>query len=432
MAMARLFRSALRLGARLLPAAIRRPLSARLRRFLSGDGLPTPVNPYVLKRKSEVQGRTDGINIVGYVRSEHGVGESVRSCARAANAAALSFSLHDFNAGNQARTSDDTWVHCLTPQPNHAVSVFHINADQMPLASITLGRRFFRDRYNIGYWAWELPDFPDRWAGSFAHVDEVWSPSQFVVDAIALKAPVPVVRMPHAIDFQTDPRVRRSDLGLPENRFLFLTMYDTQSFQARKNPEGAVEAFRRAFPRAGEAGLVVKINHPQTHGDDVRRLKTTLARVPGVVLIDRTLSRPDVYNLLGLCDSFVSLHRAEGFGLGMAEAMFLGKPVVATHWSGNVDFMTVANSCPVGYDLVTLQEDVGPYARGQTWAEPDLDDAAAHMRRLVDDAAWRRQIGDCGRQTIREHFSPAAVGRLYRARLAVIRQMLNVRPPNVA
>jgi glycosyltransferase involved in cell wall biosynthesis len=254
-------------------------------------------------------------------------------------------------------------------------------------------------------------------------VDEVWTPSQFVADAVSRQSPVPVVRMPHCVQFESRPSARRSDFGLPEARFLFLMMYDTQSFQERKNPEGALDAFRQAFPDARDVGLVVKINHPHSYPEKVNALKEKLAGVPGIFVLDRTLSRQEIYDLESSCDAFISLHRAEGFGLGMAEAMFLGKPVVATHWSGNVDFMTVANSCPVGYQLVQLREDIGPYEKGQTWAEPDVEHAAWHMRRLVEDAALRRSIGERGRETIRTQFSPAAVGRLYRQRLARLRQL---------
>jgi glycosyltransferase involved in cell wall biosynthesis len=398
----RLFGAAARRAARLLPDAARSYLKERLRPRVSSP----PATP--------------GVNLIGYVRSEHGVGESVRSAARAAAAADIPFALVDFNTGNAARTHDDTWTACLSQAPRFGVNLCHVNADQTPLLHATLGRRYFDQRYTIGYWAWELPEFPAQWLGSFALVDEVWTPSQFVADAISRRAPVPVVRMPHCIEFELRREARRSDFGLPADRFLFLMMYDTQSFQERKNPEGALDAYRRAFPSQKDVGLVVKINHPQSYPEKVRELKTKLADVPGVFLIDRTLTRQEVYDLEGQCDAFVSLHRAEGFGLGMAEAMFLGKPVVATHWSGNLDFMTVGNSCPVAYHLMQLAKDIGPYQKGQTWAEPDVEHAAWHMRRLVEDARLRRTIGERGRETIRTQFSPAAVGRLYRQRLELL------------
>lgn len=411
------FAQLLRLTGRLLPARARQGVKARLRNLVG------PVEPSYLPRRSAPAILSPQLNIIGYVRSEHGVGESARSCARAATAAGIPFALYDYNRGNAARTSDDTWSSSLSTTLAPGINICHVNADQTPLLHATLGRECFEGRYTIGHWAWELPEFPDRWIGSFGLVDEVWAISQFVADAVSRKSPVPVIRMPLCVQFETEATAKRSDFNLPEGRFLFLSMYDTQSFQERKNPEAAIAAFRQAFPEAGEAGLVIKINHPDTHPDKVAALKAALAGVPGVTLIDRTMTRQAVFNLLALCNAYVSLHRAEGFGLGLAEAMFLGKPVVATHWSGNVDFMTVSNSCPVGYELVKLEKTVGPYEKGQTWAEPDVEHAAWHMKKLVAESAIARKIGDRGRETIRTQFSPAAVGRLYQQRLEVIGRM---------
>src|SRR5262249_29864032 len=149
-----------------------------------------------------------------------------------------------------SRTADATWSHRLSKANPHWINLFHINADQMDVASANLGQSFFADHYNIGFWHWEMPEFPDQWLGAFAAVNEIWVPSQFVLDSVSAKAPCPVIRMPHAICFDVDSeRISRTLFGLPENCFLFLTMADLRSSQHRKNPFGAVEAFRRAFPR---------------------------------------------------------------------------------------------------------------------------------------------------------------------------------------
>lgn len=431
-----ILKAGVRLLKRSVPAGVRRRVKNGLRQILA-DGPEPPDNPYV----PGVRGEADrslpergslGMNIVGYVRSEMGIGESARCCARAAQAAELPFVLHDFTAGNNARACDDTWADHIGGPPVAGINVCHINAEAMPLAYATFGKSFFTDRYTIGCWNWELPEFPRNWVSSFALVDEIWAPSRFVQDAISHKSPVPVLCMPLAIQCPARPGARRADFGLPEGHFLFLMMYDTHSFQPRKNPQAAVAAFRRAFPDPRHVSLVVKVNNPRSYPAEMERLRAELADVPSVILMDRTLTRQEVYDLQSLCDAYVSLHRSEGFGLGLAEAMYLGKPVVATHWSGNVDFMTVDNSCPVGYELVALQEDVGPYGKGQFWAEPDVEQAAWNMTRLVEKPAWRLGKAARGRQTIQTWFSPAAVGRLYRSRLATLRQMLAARPVNRA
>jgi glycosyltransferase involved in cell wall biosynthesis len=364
----------------------------------------------------------DGLNIIGYVRSEHGLGESARLCSRACEAAALPCSLHDFNANNNSRIADVSWAHKIAPDNLHPVNLFHINADQLPVARALLGADFFAGRFNIGFWHWELPEFPEAWRGAFDLLDEVWVPTQFVRSAVAAKSPLPVMVMPHAIRCDVNPVLTRAGLGLPKAHFLFLTMYDTHSFQERKNPQAAIDAFRKAFPNPREVSLVVKINNPASAPQEVRDLKARLAGVPGVIVLDRIFSRQEVYSLEGFCDAFVSLHRSEGFGLGLAESMWLGKPVVGTSWSGNVDFMNADNSCPVDYRLVRLEQDYGPYPRGQEWADPDLDHAAWYLAKLVADAGWRQAIAARGRDTIRSQFSPEVVGAMYRRRLEEIRR----------
>jgi glycosyltransferase involved in cell wall biosynthesis len=420
---------------RLFPERMQKRLRTLAQRVRLDPMSRQPVNQSAVRMIPEVPERRrrtwrrpllPGFNIVGYVRSEHGVGESARLCARAAEAAGLPFCLVDFNVDNHSRTGVRDWEHKIRDRNDHQVNLLHINADQMPLAYQHLGSDFFQHRYNIGYWAWELPEFPDGWTPSFELVDEVWSPSSFVVETVSRKSTVPVLRMPHAIRIALPPDLQRADLGLslPDDRFLFLAMYDTLSVQARKNPQAAIEAFRRAFPDPRDVGLVVKINNPARCADEVSALKASLQSTAGIWVVDQILTRQEVYNLEMVCDAFVSLHRSEGFGLALAESMYLGKPVIATAWSGNMDFMNADNACPVRHRLVHLEQDYGPYAKGQCWAEPDVEQASWYMRRLVAEGGWRRQIGLRGQQTIETEFSPEAVGRLYRQRLAVIQRRL--------
>jgi glycosyltransferase involved in cell wall biosynthesis len=226
--------------------------------------------------------------------------------------------------------------------------------------------------------------------------------------------------MPYPVSVAPSARASRAAFDLPEDRFLFLVSYDMLSVQERKNPLGAIEAFHRAFPRDDRAGLVVKVNHGSHAPDEMARLRDALGRCQGAMLVDRTMSHQQAIDLHAVCDAYLSLHRSEGFGLNIAEAMLLGKPVVATGWSGNADFMTAGNSCPVNYHLVRLEQDFGPYRQGHHWADPDLDHAAYYMRRLVDDDAFRREIGERASATIAAEYSFEAVGRRYRQRLAVI------------
>lgn len=361
-----------------------------------------------------------GVNLIGYARSEHGVGQSLRQFSHALVASSIQYVVIDFNNNNTSRVQDQSMEARIVTDPQYPINVFHINADQMPEAAASMPG-YFHSRYNIGFWHWEMRDMLDQHLSGFDHLDEVWVPTGFVQEAIAKRSPVPVVRMPHAIHFTVSPDASRQRFGLPEDKFLFLMMYDFSSYQERKNPQAALDAFDRAFSRNNDkAVLVIKTQNGQHHAADVAALQAKLAGRKDIVWINETLPRQAVYDLQSVCDALVSLHRSEGFGLGPAEAMFLGKPVIATNWSGNTEFMRQDNSLPVNYTLVKIAKDIGVYRAGQMWAEADVDHAAALMAQVVADPSLRARISKEARRTMREEFSPAVIGQRIQARLAYI------------
>lgn len=380
---------------------------------------------FPLENKSSRAGKVhdilDGVNLIGYSRAEMGIGESCRLAAKSMNAVDLPFGIINFTGTNSARMSDETWIHKEVADPLYNVNIFHINAEQMMEIYAYYGNSMFQNRYNIGFWHWELPDFPDEWKESFSLVDEVWVPSTFVADSISMKSPVPVVKIPHAIEVKIqDPR-DRAYFNLPESRFLFLMMYDIKSYQERKNPHAAIKAFKAAFsPDDATVGLVIKVNCFNANTTELKQLDELIENYSNIYLIKETLSRNDTNALLSVTDCYVSLHRSEGFGLGLAEAMYLGKPVIGTNWSSNVDFMNIKNSCLVDYSLVRLGQDYGPYKSDQYWAEPDTEHAAYYMKKLVNDSIYYTSISDEGEKYIKQYYSPTAVGGLIKKRLIQI------------
>jgi glycosyltransferase involved in cell wall biosynthesis len=360
------------------------------------------------------------INIVGFLSADLGIGESARCMVRAADAAGIETALVPLRLACRNRDGDPTYAARLAQDNPHPVNVIHVD----PPATRDLvhhhGRAFFRGRRNVGFFAWELTDFPDAWTPYLDFYDEIWCPSEFTRKAIEPKSPVPVLHFPHAISFQRleedVPSLRRR-LGLPGEGFLFLSIFDLNSYAARKNPAAAIEAFRRSGLRPPEAGLVVKLQNAALNPGDHAALQATVSGLQGVTLIEETLSRADTYALEAACDCLVSLHRSEGFGLAVAECMYLGRPVIATDWSATAEYLDASNGCPVGYRLVTLDRNHGPYARGATWAEADIDDAAASMQRLARDSSLASRLGAAGRRTIEGRFSPSVVGAMYRRRL---------------
>ena len=355
-----------------------------------------------------------GLNVVAYLRAETGVGEAGRSILDAARAAGLPVSVNEFDADRLARNADYR-AGAADNALLYDTNLFVVNADQTATAAAMLPEAF-AGRYNIAHWVWELEHFPSRFASSFELYREIWVPSRFCLDAIARKSPVPVLRVPYAVEPARPSRLDREAFGIPSGQFAFLTMFDVLSVVRRKNPLGVVEAFRAA--NCDDAVLVMKINNARHDPAAVARIRDAAAGLP-VVLVDRDLPRDDVGALIAACDCLVSLHRSEGFGLTLAEAMLAGKPVIATAYSGNTDFTIPGNSLLVDYDLVPVGPGAGPYDPEAVWAEPNLATAAAHMRAVV--AQKPVELARRGQGFIREHYSAQAVGRLIRERLEAIR-----------
>jgi glycosyltransferase involved in cell wall biosynthesis len=364
-----------------------------------------------------------GLNIVGFLTADLGVGESARCMVRAADAAGIASALVPLKLNCKNRQGDPTFAARLGEDAPHQVNVVHIDPPAARDLDHHHGPALRSGKYNIGYFAWELPEFPDDWIPSFDYFDEIWCPSDFTARAIAIKSPVPVLTMPHSIAFPapTAPvNELRRRFGLPEGRFLFLTLFDLNSYAARKNPRAAIEAFRRSGLAGRGAALVLKVQNVAGNEADFAALRDAVRDLPETVLLTETLPRADVYALEAACDAFVSLHRSEGFGLAVAECMLLGKPVISTDWSATAEFVHAGNGCPVRAPLVTLDRSHGPYSKGSTWADPDPDHAAEHMRALFTDRTLAARLGAAAQATIRTQYSPAAIGARYRQRLEQI------------
>jgi glycosyltransferase involved in cell wall biosynthesis len=306
----------------------------------------------------------------------------------------------------------------------YPVNLSFLHFVHTPRLAFEAYQRLIDNRYTIGFWFWELPDIPARFRSELLRVDEIWVASQYCQQIVQNVAITPVNLIPLPVAPEASGGARRSNFGLPDQRHIFLFMFAQSS--VRKNPWAVIEAFRRAFGRPsdnpGNPLLVIKAqNLDQPLRNDLR---ASLADVNGV-LLEGLYSRQETNDLLACADVYVSLHHAEGFGLSIAESMYLGKPVIATFYSANVDYMTEENSYPVAYSLrpTTLEDfryDKGllkAYQIGQLWAEPDVDDAARWMRHVYEHQPEGRQRGERAAADIRRYCSPSVVGQQIAARL---------------
>ncbi len=358
-----------------------------------------------------------GINLLGFFQSEKGMGEHCRATARSLQAVNVPFALNNWVDPGSANV--DTTFYDFNSDNPYPVNLIHLNASDAPYFAREMPG-YLQGRYNIGYWNWELEWFPEAWRGSFQYFDEIWAPSTFTRDSIARVSPIPVHTMPIAIPTAPTGSANRARFRLPPHAFLFLFAFDFHSFFARKNPLAVVEAFRRAFPTRRDVVLVLKLVHWESVPMDFAEVLTACRGQPNIRILREVLSRGEMYDLLRLCDAYVGLHRSEGFGLPLAEAMALGKPVIATDYSANVDFMNESNSYPVRYRMVAIEKDHGPYRKGAEWADPNVDHAAEQMRRVVEEptAAWL--VAARARADIARLLSPQAIGQKIRDRLTAI------------
>ncbi len=379
---------------------------------------PPVVYPAHVATDSAADDEALGVNLIGYLTAESGVGESARSMLRILKAAGVRVNAIDFRVGNVSRMGEAV-AETVKLDELHAINLFHVNADQMFVARESLGASLFEGRYNVGCWAWELAEFPREWTPALGLVDEVWTLSSFAQQAIARKAAVPVLRVPCSVEAPA-PVADRTRFGIAEGEIAFFAMCDVLSVPERKNPLGVIAAFRRAFPGNERVRLFIKLGNVEFQPELHARLREVTRVDARIVPLVGYLARPELWSLMASVDCFVSLHRAEGFGLGMAEAMACGKAVIATGWSGNVDFTRPGNALVVDYSLVALERDLGPYRRGQRWAEPDLASAAEAMRSVAESADLRARLARRGLETVAQELSPAALAPLVRQRLSLI------------
>ena len=359
-----------------------------------------------------------GVNMVGYLHAESGVGEAARSSIRGLVDANIPTSLIDYRVGNVSRMSEKVAAE-FEQFGSYNINLVHVNADQSGVVREHLANEVFDNRYTIGYWYWEMPVFPDFLDFAFENVDEIWVATEYILNAISQKTDKPVKLVPPNVSVSVDTSITRADFGLKDDEFVFFHMSDVLSMPERKNPMAVISAFKQAFTEETEqpVKLLLKITNLDRNPELEAQIKEAIDDDPRISMIFGYLEREHLNSLLANIDCYVSLHRAEGFGLPIAEAMCLGKVVIATMWSGNVDFMNQKNSLPVTYELVELQEDIGPYEKGQVWAEPSINDAADKMFNIVGNGALQESLGEAARQTIAEHFSPASSGKAMKQRL---------------
>ncbi len=373
----------------------------------------------------------EGVNIVGFARGVLGIGEDARMAQRTVQHAG--FPTHAVeprllwmpSTGEEQPRQDGPRVE------KYGVSIFCLPPVEMIRLVLEGSAELFESAtYKVGAWPWELPRWPAEFAGVTRLVDEIWAQSSFVADTFGKldgASRVPIHRVPLAVELAPPTARVRARHVLPERDYIFYLMFDGNSWLSRKNPVAGVRAFQKAFPRQVRGvALVVKAMNIKPEHPLWREVLEAAAADSRIRIITDTLPKQDLINLMASCDAYISLHRSEGFGRVIAEAMLLGQPVVVTDYSGNVDFCDSTTAYLVDGEIVPLRAGDYVLPQGQHWCEPDPEQAAARLKEVVDDVAGRARIAGAGQRRIREEFSPEAVSRIYRERLAGIFSKLSV------
>ena len=357
-----------------------------------------------------------GINLYGFFKAENGLAQAIRIYARAIEEGIIPHTFLNTDFIGWLPQNDTTFDEQLTKENKYAVNVVHVNPDQWQEACGMFPRSQFNGHYNIAVILWETGKLPEEWKYICGYVDEVWTPSRFIADTVRKETDKPVTVIPYGMETPYDESLTRADFGLSDEDFLVLTMFDSNSFASRKNPGAAIDAFREAYGENPEhVKLVIKISNPKE--EDVAFVEEHIGGKTGYILITERMDRERLNSLIRLCDVFLSLHRSEGFGLVLAEAMSLGTATVATNWSANTEFMPEGTACLVDCSMVPVGTAYRYEQEGVEWADPNVHQAAEYLKRLKEEPAYMEQIVKAGEKQIREQLSVEKCAEKIRERL---------------
>jgi glycosyltransferase involved in cell wall biosynthesis len=355
-----------------------------------------------------------GVNVLGYLAFDQGLGAVARQVVASLRAAGVAVAALNHERAVESERINEAIGEAVA---RYATNLVVVNADQFEFVVADHGATLLEGRRTIAYWFWELEDVPARFRDAIDHVDEIWTGSQFIADSFARVTDKPVQCVPMPVSEPQPSSRDRASMGLPADAYVFLTTFDQFSVPERKNPFGTIEAFKRAFADGEGPVLLIKTMNGAKGWRNHERLLLAASGRSDIIVWDEHLSRPDQMAVVAAADCLVSLHRSEGLGLHCAEAMWLAKPVIATAYSGNLDFMDGSVAAMIDHTMVNVRHGEGIYPETAMWADPDLDQAADWMRRLVGDPGLGRELGAHARQRMKQQPSLAETGRLM-ARLA--------------
>jgi glycosyltransferase involved in cell wall biosynthesis len=356
-----------------------------------------------------------GVNFIGYAQGELGLGQAMRSMVFATLAASIPFVVRKFKASIPSKQSNDELNQYFSEHCQYPINIICVNPDTLHLLPSWINYSEWAKTYNIGYWFWELENFPKKWEYATNIVDEIWVATDYVASAMR-KSGKKVVKIPFPLEFSMPPdSMNKEYFGINPNKFTYLSSFDFLSSIERKNPQGVIRAFQKAFPSGDDSvRLIIKTMYAGAHPKELKKIESVINGDLRIEIRDGYLAQEEMRGLIRSVDAYVSLHRAEGLGLGLAEAMYMGKPTIATGYSGNLEFMNETNSILVSYQLVQIGQSDYPNAEGGHWAEPKIVEATLAMRKVLEDSDFREKLGAQASLYMKRHHSYAIVASIIR------------------
>ncbi len=363
---------------------------------------------------------TPGANIMGHFRYPSGLQEAATGVDRALRLSGGRTTLRDLPVLYEYNRQEQE-AYRGVELFDHTIYIAAVNSFPN-LWLKRAGSHWRKGVRRIAIWYWELEELPQDWLAELGWPDEVWAPTRFIAETFRKYVTVPVIPMLPGVELPTFTAKPRCDFKLPDDRFVFLVTFDMGSVMMRKNPLAVIAAFQQAFRNGEPVHLVIKVSRGESRPEDFAKLQHATMH-PNITLINQVFSRNDTLALLQTADAYVSLHRSEGLGLGMAESMLMGKPVVATNYSGNTDFMTPETSYLVDYHRVEIVDDIFPYPKGCLWAEPSVAHATELLRQIFENQTEAKAVGQRGKRHAEEVLSMAAYGQRIAARLREVNEL---------
>ncbi|MBB3135190.1 glycosyltransferase involved in cell wall biosynthesis [Rhizobium pisi] len=339
------------------------------------------------------------VEIVGYLSMAVGIGESARLCADALSEAGRAISLSDVST-NPDENSFAGWMpsHLSVELPGSRI--WHLNPPMLPRAILKKGVSNFTSAFNIGYFAWELEVVPAEWRNGLRYMNAVFVPSEFTRRAIAPLTKAPVIVVPHPVTEKPATEGMREKFGIAKDAFLVSFIFSAGSSINRKNPQAVIEAFRIFSAECPSAFLLMKASGDISKDEGLRELVGSVAGDSRISIVTDKLSNSEINGLIRSSDAYLSLHRSEGFGLTVAEAIMQHTPVVSTAWSGTADFCDPDNTWLVGSSLIPVVDTHPEFAalEGAVWADPSPEEAAAYLREIFRAPELAREKAEKARE----------------------------------